>query len=246
MKILAIDTSNVVMGIALVEDDVVKGEITTNIKKDHSTRVMPAVQSLMKHCGVTPQELDLIAVARGPGSYTGVRIGVTIAKTLAWSLNIPIVGVSSLEVLAANGRYFSGAISPFFDARRGQIYTGLYRYNGTELECVKHDRIVLAEEWASELKARKEAVLFIGTDVALYKNIFQRHLGEYSHFAPAALQLPRPSELAFLGKKKEREDAHAFVPNYIRLAEAEAKWLAKQEGENKHGDGYSISIHDVK
>ncbi|MFC4181910.1 tRNA (adenosine(37)-N6)-threonylcarbamoyltransferase complex dimerization subunit type 1 TsaB [Saccharococcus thermophilus] len=246
MKILAIDTSNVVMGIALVEDDVVRGEIVTNIKKDHSTRVMPAVQSLLKQCGVVPNELGLIAVAKGPGSYTGVRIGVTIAKTLAWALNIPIVGVSSLEVLAANGRYFSGLISPFFDARRGQVYTGLYRYDGEELVCIESDRIVLAEEWANQLKARKEAVLFIGTDVALYKDLFQTQLGEWAHFAPSSLQLPRPSELALLGKKKEREDAHAFVPNYIRLAEAEAKWLAKQKGEKNNGDGYSISIHDVK
>lgn len=246
MKILAIDTSNVVMGVALVEGDTVKGEIVTNIKKDHSARVMPAIQSLLKDCGVSPSELGLIVVARGPGSYTGVRIGTTIAKTLAWALKIPIVGVSSLEVLAANGKYFSGVISPFFDARRGQIYTGLYRYEGGRMECIEDDRIVFADEWARKLQERQERVLFIGSDIALFKETFQQQLGDLAQFAPPSLQLPRPSELALLGKNKEKEDVHTFVPNYVRLAEAEAKWLAKQKGEDKDGDGNSISLNDLK
>ena len=89
---------------------------------------MPTVEALMKECGVSPSELSKIVVAKGPGSYTGVRIGVTIAKTLAWTLSIPISAVSSLETLAANGQYFDGYISPLFDARRGQVYTGLYMF----------------------------------------------------------------------------------------------------------------------
>ncbi|RDE34986.1 tRNA (adenosine(37)-N6)-threonylcarbamoyltransferase complex dimerization subunit type 1 TsaB [Parageobacillus thermoglucosidasius] len=246
MKILAIDTSNMAMGVALVEEDIVKGEIVTNIKKDHSARLMPAIQSLLKDCGVSPHELGLIVVARGPGSYTGVRIGTTIAKTLAWALKIPIAGVSSLEVLAANGRYFSGVISPFFDARRGQIYTGLYRFNGGQLECIENDQIVLADKWARKLQERQEKVLFIGSDIALYKETFQQQLGDFARFAPPSLLLPRPGELALIGKNKEKEDVHTFVPNYVRLAEAEAKWLAKQKGENKYGDGNSISLNDLK
>lgn len=230
MKVLAIDTSNVVMGIALVDGPVVKGEIVTNIKKDHSTRLMPAIQSLLAQCGVSPKELELIVAAKGPGSYTGVRIGVTVAKTLAWSLNIPIAGVSSLEVLAANGRYFPGLICPLFDARRGQIYTGLYRYRDNELQCVEHDRIVLSSEWAPFLKEQNEPILFLGADVALHQHILAETLGSLAMFAPPSLQLPRPSELAFLGMAREREDVHSFVPNYVRLAEAEANWLAKQKG----------------
>jgi tRNA threonylcarbamoyladenosine biosynthesis protein TsaB len=126
MKMLAIDTSNFVMGVAVVEENKVIGEIITNLKKNHSVRVMNAVESLLKDCDIAPSELDRIVVAHGPGSYTGVRIGVTIAKTLAWTLNIPLIGVSSLEALAANGRYFDGYIAPLFDARRQQLYTGLY------------------------------------------------------------------------------------------------------------------------
>ncbi|PJW19271.1 tRNA (adenosine(37)-N6)-threonylcarbamoyltransferase complex dimerization subunit type 1 TsaB [Geobacillus thermodenitrificans] len=244
MKILGIDTSNMPLGIALMDGNVIKGEIITNVKKDHSARAMLAIESLLRQCGITPDELDLIVVAKGPGSYTGVRIGVTIAKTLAWSLGIPIAGVSSLEVLAANGRYFPGVIVPLFDARRGQIYTGLYRYEGGVLRCLEEDRIVAADEWAHQLSQQGEDVLLVGVDAPLYSELFRNRLGERVHVAPPSLALPRPSELVMLGKEKERENAHAFVPNYIRLAEAEAKWLAKQKGEGTDGDRCTISSND--
>jgi len=115
MKILAIDTSNFALGVALLNGNQVVGEYITNVKKNHSVRAMPAIEKLMHDCDMKPVDLDKIVVAKGPGSYTGVRIGVTIAKTLAWTLNIPISGVSSLEVLAANGNVFLGYICPLFD-----------------------------------------------------------------------------------------------------------------------------------
>src|SRR5690606_31260140 len=98
-------------------------EFTSNVPKTHSLRLMPAIVQLMNDLNMKPNDLDKIVVANGPGSYTGVRIGVTTAKTLAWSLNIPVVGVSSLEVLAYQGRFFNGFVSPFFDARRQTVFT---------------------------------------------------------------------------------------------------------------------------
>ncbi|MFS8580969.1 MAG: tRNA (adenosine(37)-N6)-threonylcarbamoyltransferase complex dimerization subunit type 1 TsaB, partial [Novibacillus thermophilus] len=124
MKILAIDTSTLVMGVSLLEDDRVLGEVTTNLRKDHSVRLMPTVARLMEELRLSLSELDLIAVASGPGSYTGVRIGVTTAKTMAWSRNLPLIGISSLAVLAMNGLRFDGKIAPLFDARRDRVYTG--------------------------------------------------------------------------------------------------------------------------
>lgn len=152
MKVLAIDTSNQVLGIALLEEGKVIGEYITNLKKNHSIRVMPAIQHLLQDCDTLPKELEKIVVAKGPGSYTGVRIGVTIAKSLAWSLKIPLVGVSSLALMTGVGRYFDGYLSPLFDARRGQLYTGLYRYHENKLETVKNDCNILAVNWAEELK----------------------------------------------------------------------------------------------
>lgn len=228
MKVLALDTSNSTLGIALLDDDQVKGEYITNLKKNHSVRIMPAIQTLLKDCDIKPKDLDKIVVAKGPGSYTGIRIGVTIAKTLAWTLQIPLAAVSSLEVLAANGRYFNGVISPLFDARRGQVYTGLYEYRQDELAVVIEDCNILSIEWAARLKELNRPVLFIGQDIAIHREAISQVLGELAFFSPYSSFNPRPSELAFLGKEKEEEDIHSFVPNYVRLAEAEAKWLEQQ------------------
>lgn len=228
MKVLAIDTSNFTLGIALINGNQVMGEYITNLKKNHSVRVMPAIETLLKDCDTLPKDLDKIVVAKGPGSYTGVRIGMTIAKTLAWTLNIPLSGVSSLETLAANGRYFNGYISPLFDARRGQVYTGLYEYINGELSIILEDCNILSSEWASRLKERNRPVLFVGQDVEIHREVISQVLGDLAFFAPNQLFNPRPSELAFIGKAKIEEDIHHFVPNYVRLAEAEAKWLEQQ------------------
>lgn len=230
MKVLSIDTSNYVLGIGLLDGGTVLGEYISNIKKNHSVRVMPAIQTLMNECGIVPKDLTKIVVAEGPGSYTGVRIGVTIAKTLAWTLNIPLSGVSSLEVAAASaGRYFDGYVSPFFDARRGQIYTGLYKFDGQDIQAVKEDQLVMSADWVQMLKELDKRILFTSNDLKLHETVIKEALGEQAVFAAITEQNPRPAELALLGRDKESVDLHAFVPNYIRLAEAEANWLKAQE-----------------
>lgn len=229
MTILAIDTSNHTLGIALVRDLTVIGESITYLKKNHSVRAMPTVEALMKECGVAPSELSKIVVAKGPGSYTGVRIGVTIAKTLAWTLSIPISAVSSLEALAANGQYFDGYISPLFDARRGQVYTGLYTFEKGKIKEVELDQNILLTDWLHELKKTGKSVLFLGQDVHLHEESIRSILGETAVLAEGIFHNPRPSVLAFLGADRPAEDVHQLVPNYIRLAEAEVKWLEGQK-----------------
>ncbi|MGM0918065.1 tRNA (adenosine(37)-N6)-threonylcarbamoyltransferase complex dimerization subunit type 1 TsaB [Bacillus sp. DWP3-1] len=229
MTILAIDTSNHTLGIALVKDSTVIGESITYLKKNHSVRAMPTVEALMKECGVAPSELSKIVVAKGPGSYTGVRIGVTIAKTLAWTLSIPISAVSSLETLAANGQYFDGWISPLFDARRGQVYTGLYTFEEGKIKEIKPDQNILLTDWLHELKQTGKPVLFLGQDVHLHEESIRSILGETAVKVEGAFHNPRPSMLAFLGTDRPAEDVHQLVPNYIRLAEAEVKWLEGQK-----------------
>ncbi|MDW2879531.1 MULTISPECIES: tRNA (adenosine(37)-N6)-threonylcarbamoyltransferase complex dimerization subunit type 1 TsaB [Bacillaceae] len=231
MKVLAIDTSNYVLGIAVIDDEKVIGEYITNLKKNHSVRIMPAIETLLRDCDLTAADIEKVVVAQGPGSYTGVRIGVTIAKTLAWSLQVPLTGVSSLAVSAASaGRYFEGLVSPLTDARRGQVYTGLYRYEKGNLVNVVEDQLLLSADWAERLKQYDQPVLFTGNDVPLHKEVIAKTLGDQARFAGLTDYNPRPSELALLGKDKESTDVHTFVPNYIRLAEAEAKWL---ESKNK-------------
>ncbi|MCY9184929.1 tRNA (adenosine(37)-N6)-threonylcarbamoyltransferase complex dimerization subunit type 1 TsaB [Bacillus halotolerans] len=229
MTILAIDTSNYTLGIALLRDNTVIAEYMTYLKKNHSVRAMPAVHSLLNDCDTTPQDLSKIVVAKGPGSYTGVRIGVTIAKTLAWSLNIPISAVSSLEALAANGRHFDGLISPIFDARRGQVYTGLYEYKNGLLEQAVPDQNVMLTEWLEMLKDKDRPVLFLGNDTSIHKETILDVLGTKGIIGSAVQHNPRPSELAYLGADREAADIHGLVPDYLRLAEAEAKWIESQK-----------------
>lgn len=226
MTILSIDTSNYALGVALLEEDQVLGEYITNLKKNHSVRIMPAIETLMKDCGKVPADLTKIVVAKGPGSYTGVRIGVTIAKTLAWTLNIPLVGVSSLEILAGGtGRYFDGMVSPLFDARRGQVYTGLYQFVNGKLTVVQQDQLVMLADWVEMLSNSDKPILFVGNDLSIHQAKIEEVLGSKAIFASVTEHNPRPAELALLGKDYAGEDIHSFVPNYIRLAEAEAKWL---------------------
>ena len=233
MTILSIDTSNYPLGVALIEEEKVIGEYITYIKKNHSVRAMPAIEQLLRDCGIEAKDLTKIVVANGPGSYTGVRIGVTLAKTLAWSLNIPLIPVSSLATLASSGRYFSGYIVPLFDARRGQVYTGLYEFQGDQLICVQEDRNILLNEWVTKLKEFSEDILFVGNDVAIHESIIKEVLGDQAKIAPFVSHNPRPSELAFIGSGLEETSAHEVLPNYIRMAEAEVKWLESQKNPNR-------------
>ncbi|MEL3956156.1 tRNA (adenosine(37)-N6)-threonylcarbamoyltransferase complex dimerization subunit type 1 TsaB [Caldifermentibacillus hisashii] len=227
MNILAIDTSTNVLGVGIASNEKIIGEYITNIKRNHSTRVLPAIDFLLKDCGMDIKEINKIIVANGPGSYTGLRIGLTIGKTLAWTLNIPIVGVSSLKLMAAGARYFDGYISPVMDARRGNIFTGLYEYKEGKLMQAVDDQHIPTEEWCKLLKTFDKPVLFLGNDVVIHEQVIVNQLAKQVQFAPITVNIPKPGELALLAKDLKEENVHSFAPNYLRLAEAEAKWREK-------------------
>ena len=226
---LAMDTSSYVLGVAVLIDGQVAADVTTHIKKNHSLRLMPAISTVLEELNIEPKQLSTIVAAIGPGSYTGVRIGVTTAKTLAWTLGIPLVGVSSLELMAQQGRYFEGLISPIIDARRHRVYTSLYKNENGEIVQHGEEKLIELNDWLDELVQKDQPVLFTGADVPLHMEVIQGKLGELAHFAPPIMQLPRPAELASLGEKKEPVgDVHSLVPNYLQLSEAEAKWQEAQ------------------
>lgn len=233
MNILAIDTSNQVLGVAVISNQQVLAEFITNINKNHSIRLMPAVDHVMKEAGLIPNELDKIVVAKGPGSYTGIRIGLTTAKTMAWTLKIPIVGVSSLEVVANNGQLFKGIICPFFDARRGQVYTGLYQADGKgHVNQLLDEENILFSEWLEKIKYHytEQPILFLSNDLSIHKEAIISIIGERAIFPDHSLHIPRPSVLGILGSnREENDDTHRLVPNYLRLVEAEANWLKQQQ-----------------
>ncbi|GGK00819.1 tRNA threonylcarbamoyladenosine biosynthesis protein TsaB [Lentibacillus kapialis] len=232
MNILAIDTSNQILGAALLKDDQLVGSIMTNIKKNHSVRLMPAINQLMYDVSMTPAELDKIVVAKGPGSYTGVRIGLTTAKSMAWSLNIPVVGISSLEALAWQGRFYNAYICPFFDARRGLVFTGLYHKKNNKLELAVKEKNVLMEDWLKELADTGQEVLFLSPDITKHEEQIQAYMGKRANIPEGPFHMADPSHLAFAGLDVQPDSTHGLIPNYLRLAEAEAKWLKKEHEKN--------------
>lgn len=226
---LGIDTANTPLSVAIVKDDVLLTEESSMMKINHSLRAMPAVEEACRKANITPAEIDAIAVSEGPGSYTGVRIGVTIAKTLAWTLNKPLYGVSTLKALAMNGQLFSGLICSIIDARRSNVYAGVYRAEGSGLVSIVEDQHCALADLLEQLKDQNEAVLFIGEDVKLHEAVIREQLGEQAHFASFAVHVPRASSVILLAQGAERAEAvHTFTPEYKRITEAEANLVKKE------------------
>lgn len=232
MKILAIDTSTAAMGIALLDEQKVYTEFITNLKKNHSVRLMPMVDQLFEEVGWQPKEIDLIAVAKGPGSYTGVRIGVTTAKTLSFTLGVPLIGVSTLEAMAYGSNSFSGIISPLIDARRGQAYAGLYKKTDGVWANLEEDRIILVSEWLEIIKKYNEEILFVGDDVQAHQESLSQ-LGDKAFYCAPAFNNSRPSIIGYLAKvmyeSGKIDSAFDFAPAYLQIVEAEAKLLEKSK-----------------
>lgn len=234
MKLLAMSTSTWSLAVAVMEEGKLIGELNTNITKNHSLRLMPAIQSLLEQVDIKPKELEKIAIAHGPGSYTGVRIGMTTAKSLAWSLNIPIAGISSLQVRAQNGYGFKGEIIPMIDARRGQVYTGVYETDEhNQLATNKEeDRLQLVTELLEQLKKSDQALLFLGEGVTQHQQEILNTLGNQAVIAADIDHIPRGARVAYVAWKmwaEQVQETHPIAPEYLQLAEAEKNWLASQK-----------------
>ena len=226
MTILAIDTSSEALGIALAQENHVIAEYISINKKKHSTRLMPAIVQLMENADVEPSDLSKIVIAKGPGSYTGVRIGLSIAKTMAWSLKIPIVGISSLETLALQAQGRDTLICPFFDARRGLVFAGLYDASG---EIVISDQNILLADWLDQLVKLNKKITFISPELNTFKADILKKIPDHAIFMPNGFQTTRPGLLALGGEDREADSIHQLVPSYLRLVEAEVNWLAQQK-----------------
>lgn len=223
---LGIDTANTPLSVVIVKNGKIITEENTTVSVNHSLRAMPAIEEAFKRAKITPADIDQIVVAEGPGSYTGVRIGVTIAKTLAWTLEKPLIGVSSLQSLAVNGLFFGGLICPIVDARRRHVYAGVYYAQAEKLVQKVEDQHISIEELIQEIALFDEPILFIGQDVDLYKEEIQSMLKDRAIIAPFQYNLPRASSLVYLAEQmNDTEDIHHFAPEYRRIAEAEANWL---------------------
>ncbi|RSJ69515.1 tRNA threonylcarbamoyladenosine biosynthesis protein TsaB [Streptococcus oralis subsp. dentisani] len=213
MKVLAFDTSSKALSLAILEDKQILAETTINIKKNYSITLMPAIDFLMASLDWTPKDLDRIVVAEGPGSYTGLRIAVATAKTLAHTLNIELVGMSSL--LALVPRQQEGLFVPLMDARRNNVYAGFYE-NATPVMPEAH------LSFAEVLEQVKDAeqVTFVG-EVRAFVEQIQEQLPQASYQET----LSNAANLALWAWDKKEDSLHDFVPNYLKRVEAEENWL---------------------
>lgn len=231
MKVLALDTSNQPMSVALLDDQQVLAQKTTTTQLNHSVQLMPTIAELMDEVNWQPAMLERIVVAQGPGSYTGLRIAVTTAKTLAATLNIELVGVSSLRVLAAGVPEQTGIISPLFDARNTQLYAGAYRFKNGELVTVLPDQHTNLEAWTTALAQLKEPVTLIGETTRFHDDLVAA-LKDQVSFVEGDQNLPNAGILGQIGLEMSPiTDIDGFVPNYLRLSPAEAQWAAAHPGE---------------
>lgn len=223
MKVLAFDTSSKALSLAILEDKQVLADTTINIKKNHSITLMPAIDFLMASLDWTPKDLDRIVVAEGPGSYTGLRIAVATAKTLAHTLNIELVGMSSL--LALVPRQQEGLLVPLMDARRNNVYAGFYE-NAKPVMPEAH--LSLAE--VLEKVTDAEQVTFVG-EVGPFVEQIQEQLPQASYQET----LPNAANLALWAWDKKANSLHDFVPNYLKRVEAEENWL---KNHTESGESY--------
>ncbi|MDU1738740.1 tRNA (adenosine(37)-N6)-threonylcarbamoyltransferase complex dimerization subunit type 1 TsaB [Streptococcus mitis] len=223
MKVLAFDTSSKALSLAILEDKQVLAETTINIKKNHSITLMPAIDFLMASLDWTPKDLDRIVVAEGPGSYTGLRIAVATAKTLAHTLNIELVGMSSLLALVPYQQ--EGLFVPLMDARRNNVYAGFYK-NAKPVMPEAHQSF---EEVLEKVKGASQ-VTFVG-EVGAFVEQIQEHLPRTNYKET----LPNAANLALLAWDKEADSLHDFVPNYLKRVEAEENWL---KNHTESGESY--------
>jgi tRNA threonylcarbamoyladenosine biosynthesis protein TsaB len=239
MLILAIDTTGATLSAALLEDQTIRAEVFVNTGANHSLHLLPAIEHVYDLAGASTGITDVFACTLGPGSFTGVRIGVSTVKGLAMATGKTVVGVSTLEALAANMGTVSGSICPLLDAQRGQVYTALYRQGDNHvLEMIQEARLTDLETFISCLKG-DDRVLFTGSGAVKYAALIKRILPE-ADIAPVQFAHVRASMVGLLGLRKFMEgqvlDVLTFTPLYLRLSEAERK-LAKADGHpNKEVD----------
>ncbi len=238
MKILVLESSGLVASVALMEENSMICEFTMNHKKTHSQTLLPMVDEMIKITGFNKKELDAVAISKGPGSFTGLRIGSATAKGLSQALNIPVISVSSLEGLAANLYGTEDLICPIMDARRSQVYAGIFQYEGEKLVTRMEDDAVSVADLISMLNEKGEPVIFLGDGVPVYQKLLEEGLTVPYRFAPSHMNRQRAGAVGVLAvqyfKEGKTETSRDHKPEYLRKSQAERELLENQNGGNSN------------
>ena len=245
MKIIAIDSSGLVASVAIVEDEEVIAEYNVQYKKTHSQTLLPMLDELKKMVDLDLQSVDAIAIAKGPGSFTGLRIGSATAKGLGLALEIPIIEIPTLDGLACNLYGTDKVVCPIMDARRNQVYTGLYSYIEKRQSEEQEQRFsytlvpilpqcaVSIQEITQKCNEQQKEIIFLGDGVPVFAEQLKDLMKVPYSFAPAHMNRQRAASLAFLAFEKLRKgevvSAAEHAPEYLRLSQAEREKAAKKE-----------------
>ncbi len=224
MRVLALDSSGLVAAVAVVEEDQTIAEYTVNYKKTHSQTLLPMLDEVARMVELDMDSIDAIAISGGPGSFTGLRIGSATAKGLGLALNKPLIHVPTLEGLAYNLYGTDGMICPIMDARRNQVYTGLYSFeNGFHI--LEQGEAIPVLELIEKLNALGKKVSLLGDGVPVYKDMLEAGLKVPHAYAPAHMNRQRAASVGALGieyyKQGKSEDAASHQPDYLRVSQAE-------------------------
>lgn len=223
MIVLSVDSSSKVATVAILKDDVLLGEYILNDKREHSVILMPLIETLLKECNLTIDDIDGYVVSKGPGSFTGLRIGMATVKGMSFGNNKPYISISSLDALAYNLISFNGIICPIMDALRENVYTALYKNNNDSLEKIMDYTALDIDELVNLLKDKNEEVIFVGDGLYKHKKYICDNFPK-AHFAPVHLNIIRASSLGELGlnllKKGICDDSNS-APIYLKKPQAE-------------------------
>lgn len=237
MKILAIDSSGLVASVAVIEDDTMLVEYTVNYKKTHSQTLLPMLDEVKRMTELELETIDAVALAAGPGSFTGLRIGAATAKGLCLALDIPLIPVPTVDALAYNLAGSAALVCPLMNARRNQTYTGIYRFEGNKMKVLREQCVLSLEEIIEDLNGRGEPVVFLGDGLPVFEEQIKELCKLPYRFAPAHMNAQRAGAVAFLGRKLFEEgkaiSSDDFAPTYLRLSQAERERLEKEKKEEE-------------
>lgn len=230
MKVLALETSAKAVSAAVAEDGRVLACVYQNVGQTHSVTLMPMVDGMLKNAGLTIADCGCIAVACGPGSFTGLRIGVSAAKGLAWALQKPCCGVSTLEAMAQNALLHEGLVICAMDARRNQIYNAVFDCHGGALKRLTPDRAIALEQLCGEIKNSEKSKIIVGDGAVLCYNYLSEN-GVDCALAPTQQLMQNAAGVALaaeaMAARGETVSAQELRPVYLRLSQAERERLAR-------------------
>ena len=234
MRILGLDSSRLVASVALVEDDNMLAEYTVNYKKTHSQTLLPMLDEIAKMIDLDMKTIDAIAIAGGPGSFTGLRIGSATAKGLGLALDKPLIQVPTVDGLAYNLCGCRDVVCPLMDARRNQTYTGLYEFEENEMHVLEEQCAVGIDEIINKINELGRQVTFLGDGVPVFKGYIEENCRVPYFFAPAHMNKQRAGAVAALGavyyKAGKIQTAEEHRPDYLRLSQAERERMEQENG----------------